>query len=217
MDRSSSIRQRHAVGVARSGTRRLRQSIDLRAHGPALEAMAKSRRISLAALVRTALAEWLASRAVAAEDPAADDSPEATAAFLRDEGCVKVTLRMPAGLAFRLAREARAAEVSQGLYVAQLVERLPPRRVSTDQRENRCALLASTATLAALCGDLQALERALGRAGSVDLAACKAVTDLLPDLLDRHLALSSALLADLAGPRRSVSGGPGALLEEPES
>lgn len=175
MDRSSSIRQRHAAGAALSGARRLRQSIDLRAHGPVLEAMAQSRCTSLAALVRTALADWLASHAAAA----ADTSPEVPTAPLPDEDTIKVTLRMP------------------------------PRPVPMDQQENRCALLASTATLAAQCSDLQALEHSLNQARWIDLAACKAVTDPLFGAVSRHLALASSVLTELSASRRSDSHGSG--------
>lgn len=203
MDRSSSIRQHHAAGPC-SGARRSRLSIDLRAHRPALDAIAKSRCMPLAVLVRTALADWLASRADAAA--AADASSVISAVAMPGGGLVKVTLRMPARSAANLAREARAAEMSQGFYVAQLVEGLLPMPVPADLQESRRALLASTATLAALCSDLRAFERGMSQVRWVDLAACKAVIDPLPGAVSRHLALSSSLLAELKGPRRpSVS------------
>ena len=187
--------------------RRPRLSIDLRAHGPALEALAQSRRIPLAALTRMALAEWLASRAAAGEVRAADASPATPLMASQDEGLAKVTLRLPTTSAARLAREARAAEMSQGLYVARLLEGLPPPLAPADSQESRRALLNSTATLAALCSDLQALERSLSKARWIDPAAYKTATDSVPVAVSRHLALASSLLASMAGSRRSTSRG----------
>lgn len=103
MDRSTSIRQNHVPG-ARLGARRSRLSIDLRAHGAVLEALARSRRIPLAVLTRIALAEWLASRVAAGEVPEADACPDSALVARQDEGLAKVTLRLPAASAARLAR-----------------------------------------------------------------------------------------------------------------
>lgn len=202
MDRSSLIRQRHAVG-ARTGARGARLSIDLRAHGPALEALARSRRLPLAAVVRTALSEWLVSQAAAGVAPSADVAAVAGVMPGSAGGLIKVTLRLPVASALVLARSARAAEMSQGLLVARLLEGMPPPQASADLKEARRALLGSTATLAALCGDLQALERRLGHDRSVDLVACKAVLGALPAAVHQHLACASSLMAALAPSRHS--------------
>lgn len=191
------------------GARRSRLSIDLRAHRPALEALAQSRRMRLATLVRTALAEWLASHADAGNGPAVDASSDGPVLGLRNGGLAKVTLRLPAASAARLARESRAAEMSQGTYVAQLLEGAPPMPVPADLKETRRALVSSTATLAALCSDLRALERSVSKARWVDLAACKAVIDPLPAAVNRHLALASSALTALTPSRRPSSRGPG--------
>lgn len=206
MDRSSLIRQRHAVG-AHSGSRRARLSIDLRAYGPALEAMARSRRLPLTAVVRTALSEWLASQAEAGGAPSADGAAPVCVVPGSAGGLTKVTLRLPAASALVLARSARAAEMSQGLLVARLLEGMPPPQASADMKEARRTLLGSTATLAALCGDLQALERRLGHDRSVDLVACKSVLDPLPAAVRQHLACASSLMAALAPSRRSGARG----------
>lgn len=201
MGRASSIRQCHTVG-ARSGVRRPRISIDLRAQGPALEIIAQSRCMPLAALVRTALADWLAWRAGSGAPTAGDVSLEAPAGALSGSCPVKVTLRMPAHSAARLALDARAAERPQGLYVAHLVEGRPPMQVPADQQENRRALQASTATLAALCCDLLAFERGLRQVKSVDLAGCEAVIEPLAVAVHRHLEIASSMLWELKGQRR---------------
>lgn len=208
MDRSSSTRQRHAAG-AHSGSRRARLSVDLRAHGPVLEALASSRRLPLTAVVRTALSEWLASQVAAGGAPSPDVAPLACAAPGVAGGLTKVTLRLPAASARVLARSARAAEVSQGLLVARLLEGQPQLQFSADLKEARRALLGSTAMLAALCSDLQALERRLGQDRSVDLVACQAVLAPLPAEVRGHLASASALMAALAPSRRSSAHSPG--------
>ncbi len=209
MDRSSSFRELRAA-AARSGTRRSRVAIDLRAHGPALEALAQSRHIPLAVLMRAALAEWLKSHTVVDGTTVADASPEAPIASQHEGSIVKVTLRMPARSATRLAREAYAAEAPQGLFVARLLEGLPPVPVPADLEENRRALMASTVTLAALLSDLRALERGLSRAGREDLAACVAEIRPVSEAVSRHLEQASALLAELAKSRRRPSVGAGA-------
>ncbi|WP_397534901.1 hypothetical protein [Roseateles sp.] len=209
MDRSALIRQCHADG-ARPGRRRARVALDLRTHGPVLVALAQSRRMPLAVLLRTALAEWLTSHAVAEGTAEAEASTEVPDSSIQPGRIVKVTLRMPARSATRLARDAHAADSSQGHYVAQLLEGLPPVPVPADLEENRRALMASTVTLAALLSDLRALERGLSRAGRVDLAACAAEIRPVSEAVSHHLDQASALLAELARSRRRPSLGAGA-------
>ncbi|MBT9586223.1 hypothetical protein IV102_22975, partial [bacterium] len=122
--------------------------------------------------MRTALAEWLETHFAADAGRGAVDVLAAPVSSQKENAVIKVTLRMPAGYAARLARAARAAELSQGLYVARLINAQPPAPVPPDQRENRAALVRSTATLAAMSGDLQALMRVLRQRSSPELAAC---------------------------------------------
>lgn len=168
-----------------------------------MEAFARSRGVPVAVLVRTALAEWLASSAASGDALMMDASLETRGMALPNSGIVKVTLRMPTGSSAKLAHDARAAEVSQGLYVARLLEGLPSVPAPVDLKETRHALLRSTATLAALCSDLQALERSLSQSRWVDLEGCKTVTDSLAIAVHQHLALASSVLSALAPPRRS--------------
>jgi len=108
---------------SRIGTRRERLSIDVRRHGPALTALAQSRRMNTAALARTVLGEWLKAQSVeAAPVSAVGVEPNASIPNQKAAPFAKVTLRMPADRATQLARQARAAELSQGMYVAQLVD-----------------------------------------------------------------------------------------------
>lgn len=121
-----------------------------------------------------------------------------------------MTLRLPAASALMLARSARAAEMSQGFLVARLLEDKSSAQAPADLKEARRALLGSTATLAALCRDLQALERRLGQDNrSMDLVACQAVLAPIPSEVRGHLAYASALMAALAPSRCSSDQSPG--------
>jgi hypothetical protein len=191
-----------------SGTHRERVSIDLRGHGPALNAIAQSRRVTVAALVRTVLAEWLETRSVADTGRGSVDVLAAPVSSQKESAVIKVTLRMPAGHAASLARAARAAELSQGLYVARLINAQPPAPVAPDQRENRAALVRSTAALAAMSSDLHALMRVLRQRSSPELAVCEAMVAQLSEAVLRQLSAASPLIAALAPYRRQVMGDP---------
>jgi hypothetical protein len=79
--------------------------------------------MSTAALARSVLGEWLKAQAVdAALVGAVSLERNESVALGKDAPFAKVTLRMPADRAALLAREARAAELSQGIYVAQLLD-----------------------------------------------------------------------------------------------
>lgn len=142
---------RHTADVAlRSTVRRERVSIDLRGHGLALTAVAQSKGVPVAVLVRSVLAEWLQTSAVA--ESGVRSAPDV--ALEQHAGAViKVTLRMRAGHAARLARAARAAEHSQGAYVERLMDELPLVPVSPDLRESRAARTRSISTLAPMSGE----------------------------------------------------------------
>jgi hypothetical protein len=196
---------RHAaVDAPRSTVRRERVTIDLRGHGPAVNAMAHSLRMPVATLVRTALAEWLDARSVAGwQAQAAGAVPSRS-----DDAITKVTLRMPARHAAGLSRAARAAELPQGLYVARLMDGQPPVPVPPDQAESRAALLRSTAVLAAMSTDLHALMRAIRQASSSEQAACSDAVAELSDAVKRHLAATVPLISALTSSRRQDAGDP---------
>lgn len=194
--------------ASRSEMRRERVSIDLRGHGPALYAIARSRQMTVAALVRTVVAEWLEARPVAdVGQGAVDGVLVASIPSRKEDATFKMTLRMPAGHAARLARAARVAELSQGIYVARLIDALPPVPMAPDQRENRAALLRSTATLAAVSSDLQAFLRVLRQASSAEQAARVDVAQL-SDAVLKHLETTSPLIAALTPSRRLAAGDP---------
>lgn len=202
MDPLSSIRERHAAAECTAKHCRLLR-VDLPAHRQAVEMLAQSLHMSRAAVVRTALAEWLASRAAAGDLPEAAVCAEAPAVPLHDDRRVWVRFQLSATSALRLAQAARAAEISRSLLVNRLVEGLPPTQAWEELKESRLALLISTDMLAALCNDLLALERSMNQASCADCLACKAMIDPLPAALSRHLALASALMRSLIPWRRS--------------
>ena len=184
--------------ASRSDIRRERVSIDLRGHCQTLNAIALSRQMAVAALVRTVLAEWLEARPVADAGMCAADVVRAAPVRSKEEDAViKVTLRMPARHATRLARAARAAELSQGLYVARLIDAQPPVPAAPDQRENRAVLARSTSTVAAMSSDLQALMRILRQTSVPEPGARLATLAQLADALQQHLAAAAPLMAAL--------------------
>ena len=182
--------------------RRERLSIDLRGHGPALDVIAQSMQISKAVLVRTVLANWLKARTVpAAGHDAAGVGPSET----RD-AVIKMTLRLTAGYAAKLARAARSAEMSQGVFVARLIDGQAPVPVPPDLRESRAALARSTATLAAMSGDLQALLRFLRQPSLHNHAEHSVTLAQLADAINLHLATAAPLIAALKPSRRPAAG-----------
>ncbi len=97
---------------------------------------------------------------------AGDGSPIDCAA---DTQAIRVTLRMSGSHAVTLASRARAADVSQGTYVARLIDGTPAQPLSPDHTQAITALMASTDRLAALSVDLNAFMRLLGRAQKSEL------------------------------------------------
>jgi hypothetical protein len=172
MGTATFVRQPRAHASRSGSGRRERLTIDFRRHGPALAAIARSRRMSAAALARSVLGEWLDAQAVdAASVGAMDTAPVASVQLHEDAPFAKVTLRLPPDRAAVLARAARAAELSQGMYVAQLLD-APSEEgaLAASPRELVSALVRSNAELAALHSGLKALGRALEQFSSPELA-----------------------------------------------
>jgi C4-dicarboxylate transporter len=118
-----------------------RVTIDLRCLRERLQALATVRQMTAAALVRQTLMTLLD------EDSGEGDTRRnvpAIPATAIDTPVVKVTLRLPASQARALARRARAADVSQGAYVAGLIDGAPPDPLPPDHAPAVAALLGST-------------------------------------------------------------------------
>ncbi len=189
--------RRPRVHASRSNSCRERLTIDFRRHGPALAAIARSRRMSAAALARTVLGEWLEAQAVGASPAGAMDTAQAASVPLhRDAPFAKVTLRMPADRAAMLARAARAAELSQGMYVAWLLDAQSEEDpLDASPRELVSALVRSNAKLAALSSGLKALGRALERSSSPELAGLDVLVAGLTAEVGQHLASAAPQIA----------------------
>ncbi len=151
--------------------------------------------MSVAASVRRAVEAMLASEASAADTASTDASVAA------DGLLVKVTLRLPAAHVQLLAVRARRADVSQGTYVAGLIEGTPLAPRLPDHREVLQAIARSTSDLAALSVDLRELLRRLRRADVGDSAQHVAALSRTEAIVNEHVRLASRLVADVRAPR----------------
>jgi hypothetical protein len=178
-----------------------RVTLELRGLRERLQALAAARQITTSALVRQTLIALLD------EEPGEGDirgnvpTIPATSTST-DTPVIKVTLRLPASQARALARRARAADVSQGAYVAGLIDGAPPSPLPPDHAQAVAALLASTNQLAVISTDLNAFLRLLGRVSSSELERYRAGIMSLAENVRGHLALAAALVAELRSPRR---------------
>ena len=96
-----------------------RVTIELRGMRERLNALAAARKMTTAALARKALGTLL-------DDEQSDDQIGSNDTTASDAQVVKVTLRLSAAHAAALVTRARAADVSQGAYVAGLIDGTPP-------------------------------------------------------------------------------------------
>jgi hypothetical protein len=174
----------------RVGASRDRVTIDLRGLGPRLQAQAARREMSTAALVRSAVVSMLDETPCRADDGGALGSAGGTQV-------VKVTLRLSAAHAVILASRARVADVSQGRYVAGLIDGTPPQPRAPDLARAIAALMTSTDRLAVLSADLNAFMRLLGRAQRSELEPYRASIQSLGTDVREHLASAAALMASL--------------------
>lgn len=187
---------RHAPTAAAARTvARDRVSVDLRGLGDQLRAQAAAYQTTPAVLVRRAVRQMLGERITQAS----------TEAVVRRAGrgrIVKVTLRIDATHADALAARARAADLAQGDFVAELLDGIAPPPIAVHNEAAVSALRASSDRLAALSTDLNAFVRLLGRASVAELEPYRvSVTSLTKDV-EQHLASAAALIADLGRARR---------------
>lgn len=181
--------------MARDG--RDRVTVDLRGAGSVIQQRAAAQGLTVAALVRRAVV-------VLAESPEAEAAGPASVDRTEDGALVKVTLRLPSAHALLLASRSRRAEVSQGIYVASLLEGHALPAASPDRREAIAALSRSTDQLAILGMDLNGFMRLLGRVPDDRLEPYRAGVRSLSIRVQQHLDLASQLLNDLqqAAPAR---------------
>jgi len=114
---------------------------------------------------------------------------------------IKVTLRLSVAHAVVLASRARGADVSQGSYVARLIDGTTAQPRAPDHAQAVAALMASTDRLAALSADLNAFMRLLGRTPRSELEPYRASIRSLAGDVRWHLASAAALVAALRATR----------------
>lgn len=132
---------------------------------------------------------------------AAENAPEPSAPMEPYESpereTIKVTVRLPIGHALLLAKRARAADVSQGSYVAGLIDGRPL-LTSPDRRQALAALVRSTDQLAIICTDLNAFMRLLRTGTKAQLEPYRARIESLAADVHGHLEVAGRFLADFS-------------------
>lgn len=174
----------------RAAGARDRVTIDLRGMGSRLHMLASRRRTPASVLVRRAVVAMLDAEVVEGDqdDPAGGDHVRRVA---------KITLRMPAEHALLLAKRARGADVSQGAYVASLLEGTPAPPRAPDYARVVEALLVSSNRLADLSPDLNGIARLVARDPKGELARYAGHIDALAADVRQHIAVAAALLTSL--------------------
>jgi hypothetical protein len=166
-----------------------------------LHSLATARKTTTAALARRALASLLDA------EPGDAGHRDHKAIKARDDGIVKLTLRLSATHAVALATRARAADVSQGAFVAALIDGNPPAPLPHDHADAVAAVVASTDQLAVMCTDINALMRLAQIGAKEDAQSYRARVWNLVDDVRSHLAVVSPLVAALKLVRRAPAKG----------
>ncbi len=161
-----------------------------------LQALAAVRKMTVAALVRKAVVALLDD-----EPGGADIACNSTPTTSRGR-VIKVTLRLSANHAAALATRARAADVSQGAYVAGLIDGMLPNPLPPDHTQAVAALVGSTNQVAAMSADLNAFMRLQVRDSTTEIQRYRAGILSLTDDVRSHLAMAAALVAELRSARR---------------
>jgi len=172
---------------------RERVTIDLRGIGPRLRAHAVARGMTTASVVRAAVVTLLdASGSLDESDRVVDSS---------DARTVKVTLRMSAAHAALIAYRARRVGVSQGAYVAGLLDGQPPIQQAVNHGAAVAALADSTHRMAAISADIHALIRFVSQGSTAEAEKYRASFTSLSSDVRAHLDIASRLLAGLTSSR----------------
>ena len=173
---------------------RERVTIDLRGIGPRLLAHAAARGKTAASVVRAAVVATLDAEG-ASDDPGVGAEPV-------DARAVKVTVRLGISHAVRLAHCARRAGISQGTYLAGLLDGTPPSPRSVDHGDAVAALADSTQKLAAMSADIHGFLRLMRNANAGEAERYRATLMSLSKDVRLHLEVASRLMAGLASRQR---------------
>jgi hypothetical protein len=167
-------------------------TVDMRGLKAALVARAQADRVSVSVLVRGAVARDLGLSAVG--EASSIDSPATSAA---GAASVKLSIRMTAEEARRLAAGARAAGLSRGAYLAGLIANVPVLSAGGGRTEHIATLMASSAELATLSRNIHRLTALLRQANVEPARPYREMLDTLAGDVRSHLELAARALADL--------------------
>jgi hypothetical protein len=173
-----------------------RITVELRGLRERLHVAASARRMTTAALTRQALIAWLGTEPVLGDESACDGIQ------MWDNTVVKLTLRLSNSHALALTTRARAADVSQGAYVAALIDGHPPVPRPRDHADALAAALACTDQLSVMCTDINALMRLLRSANQAGLQPYVERMRSLDVDVRRHLIVASSLMSELRATQR---------------
>ena len=131
------------------------------------------------------------------ESPSGPES-QAASSCVEVGRSAKVTLRLAPPAARKMAAQARAAGLSQGVYLSTLIEGAPAILTGADHRRAVAALTASNDEIARMATDLHGLVRLLRRGETPLAAEVEATLEALSSEVRAHLRYASRLIADLA-------------------
>jgi hypothetical protein len=174
-------------------------TVDMRGLKAALVASARSKGVSVSALVRAAVA-----RDLGLADPVEPHEATASAGSTSRAVRVKLSIRMTPEEAEQLASGARAAGLSRGAFLAGLLAEVPVLSAGASRMDHIATLVESGAELSTLSRNLHRLT-ALLRQGNVQPALeYRAMLDTLAGDVRRHLSMAARFLADLQPRSRGV-------------
>lgn len=173
---------------------RERVTIDLRGLGPRLHSHAAARGKTTASVVRAAVVAML-------DAEGAPEEPDAGAEQV-DARAVKVTVRLGVWHAVRLGLCARKAGVSQGTYLAGLLDGVPPSPRSIDHGAAVAALADSTQKVAAMSADIHGFLRLMRNFKANEAEKYRATLMSLSKDVRVHLEVASRLMAGLTSQQR---------------
>ena len=168
-------------------------TVDMRGLKAALVARARERRVSVSVVVRDALTKAL--------PPEAEASNQAVAPVAN---IAKLSIRLTADEADRLAKGAKAAAMSRGAFMAGLVDGV--RVLSSGGRtDHLSALIASNAELSTLSRNVRHLATLLARSDMRAAQQYRSMLDGLGGDVERHLHLVGQALKQIAPQHGSQS------------
>ena len=134
-----------------------------------------------------------------------------------DARTVKLTVRLGILHAVRLAHSARRAGVSQGSYLAGLLDGVPPSPRPIDHGAAVTALADSTQKVAAMSADIHGFLRLMRNAKAGEAEKYRATLMSLSKEVRLHLEVASRLMAGLTARQRTSGSAMNALHGERSS